>query len=224
MNKLKNFMLELFFPARCSVCNQIGTFLCDNCTAEIIFIKEQTCPKCNKINFTGEYCRKCRHGKSLRGVSAATYFRDENIKTIIHELKYKGYFAIAPTLAEKMVACAPKIKIDFVAFVPASRKRLKKRGYNQAKELAKNLSKMLEAPLLEELIKVKETKSQVGLRKKEREKNLLGAFEYRGPELSGKKILLIDDVKTTGTTLEACAKELKKSGAKTVWGLVFAKE
>lgn len=198
--------------------------MCKSCASEIIFIKEQACPGCNRLYLSGKYCPKCRRNKRLVGVLAATYLRNENAKKLVHELKYHGYFAIAPTLAEYMVSCLGRTKFDLVAFVPITKKRLRKRGYNQSKELAKSISKLTGRPLLEGFQKVKETKTQVGLKKRARGGNLVGAFCYYGADLKNKRVLLVDDVKTTGATLNACAQELKRAGATSVWGLVFAKE
>lgn len=226
MSKLKNFILELFFPSRCAVCNKIGSFFCESCRQKILFIKEQTCPKCNKIYSSGKYCKRCRKEQKLQGIIASTYFKDESAKKIIHELKYRGYFAVAPTLAEIITQNikAEGIRFDLVAPAPISKKRLRQRGYNQSEEIAKRIVEISNKKLLVGLKKIKETKPQVGLKKKDREKNLIGAFTYLGPDITGKRILLVDDVKTTGATLSACAAELKKAGAKEVWGVVFAKE
>lgn len=217
-------MLELFFPARCAICNNIGTFLCEECSSDIVYIKIQTCPGCNRDFPSGRYCPRCRPNKNLSGLVAAAYFKNENTKILVHELKYRGYFAIAPTLAQEMVNALGRKRFDYIVPVPVSRKRLRKRGYNQSEELALGISELTSLVMLKGLRKVRETKPQVGLKKKEREGNLKEAFHYRGKDINKKTILLVDDVKTTGATLEACAKELKKAGAKSVWGIVFAKE
>ena len=105
-------------------------------------------------------------------------------------------------------------------------KKLKIRGYNQSEELAKELSKILQIPVISDnLIKIKSTKPQMELSKVEREKNLENAFAIKNPEeFSGKKIFLVDDVYTTGSTMEECAKILKENGIKDVWGIALARE
>lgn len=173
---------------------------------------------------SGKYCPRCRRGKNLTGVLTAAYFKNENTKILIHELKYRGYFAIAPTLAHIMTRTIKNKKFHYVTSVPISKRRLRNRGYNQSEELSSKISATIDVPILKGLKKIKETKPQVGLKKKQRAHNLRGAFRYEGITIRGKTILLVDDVKTTGATLEACAKELKTAGARSVWGIVFAKE
>ena len=110
--------------------------------------------------------------------------------------------------------------------VPMEKKKMKNRGYNQSEELAKELSKILQIPLsLNNLIKIKQTLPQIKLSAKERQENLKNAFSINNPEeLKNKKIFLVDDVYTTGSTMEECAKTLKESGAKQVWGIAIARE
>ena len=105
------------------------------------------------------------------------------------------------------------------------KKKLKKRGFNQAEEIAKELSLFLKIPLFNNvLIKIKETLPQIELSDKEREENVSGAFFCQNKkEIGGKKILLVDDVYTTGATMEECARVLKEAQAKEVWGLAIAR-
>jgi competence protein ComFC len=114
---------------------------------------------------------------------------------------------------------------DTISFVPLSKKRLIRRGYNQSQIIASELSRLTKADLYQDLVKIKETKTQVGLTRKERIKNLEGAFALKNErKLAGKRVVLIDDVITTGATLDQCASVLKKAGAREVWGLTVAKE
>ena len=110
--------------------------------------------------------------------------------------------------------------------IPLDKKKLKLRGYNQSELLAQKLAEVINIPLIKDnLVKVKETKPQMELSKEERHKNLLGAFAIKNPaELAGKKIFLVDDVYTTGSTMTACASVLRNSGAKSVWGITIARE
>lgn len=110
--------------------------------------------------------------------------------------------------------------------VPLDKRKLKNRGYNQAEELAKELSKVMEVPLISNnLVKTIKTFPQIKLSAKEREENLKNAFSTKNlGQIQGKKIFLVDDVYTTGATMEECAKTLKESGAKSIWGIAFARE
>ncbi|HEY59107.1 MAG TPA: ComF family protein [Anaerolineae bacterium] len=114
--------------------------------------------------------------------------------------------------------------IDIIIPVPLSEKRKRSRGYNQASRLAKPIAKSLMKPFLPEgLIKEKETKSQVGLSFEERKKNVTGAFSANSDIVNSRNILLVDDVITTGATLQACAMSLKKAGAVRVYGITIAR-
>ena len=115
--------------------------------------------------------------------------------------------------------------------IPLDKKKFRARGYNQSEELAKELSEILKIPVLSDvLIKTKHTASQAELKKEEREKNILNAFATKNcgtsdvPQFYGKKVFLVDDVYTTGSTMEECAKVLQEAGAKSVWGICLARE
>jgi ComF family protein len=108
--------------------------------------------------------------------------------------------------------------------IPITKDREKKRGYNQSMILSKNIANKLDLKVLSCLERVKETRSQVGLTKKERGDNMKGAFRVNTKYKKQTTILLVDDVLTSGTTMNEAAKVLKKAGAKSVWALAFAKE
>lgn len=211
--KLKENLLDLFFPPHCVACNALGTLLCDSCEEKIAIYEKG-------------YHLSFQPGSALSGIIAVGHFRDEILKDMIHKYKYEGISALSLVFAEMMTRRIKEegIDFDYLAYVPITRKRERWRGYNQAELLTHALGRNLKRPILPGLHKVKETKTQVGLLKKEREKNLKSAFLYQGKRLNGKKILLIDDVTTTGTTLNECAKILRKKGANEVIGAVIAKE
>jgi competence protein ComFC len=224
--KLKENLLDLFFPPKCIVCGNTGTFLCDICEKDIVQVNVLRCPACKKVSLHGQYCPMCRNTSNLRGIITSGHFKDELLKNMVHKYKYEGLYALAPVLARRLVVAIKKegIRFDAITFVPISKKRERERGYNQSRLLAKEIASIYRRPILLGLTKTKETKPQVGLDKKKRGKNILGSFRYFGRNLVGKKILLIDDVYTTGATLNECALALKKRGAKSVYGAVIAKE
>lgn len=136
--------------------------------------------------------------------------------------------ALSDILAEELLASLRKEKLswDLVAFVPITRKRQAWRGYNQAEELARALANISATKLAPSLSKKSNTRPQVGLSQRQRRQNLVGKFSYQGKKelIAGKRILIIDDVATTGSTLNECAKVHKQAGARSVWGAVLAKE
>lgn len=225
--KLKENLINLFFPEKCVICSKQGAFLCPNCFAKLTLIETQTCPRCNRISTKGRLCPRCRPKVALSGVVSWSYFKDQNIKDLIHAYKYEKLSAMAPLLAEQLINLINKnqLKFDLIAFVPLSRKRLAWRGFNQAELLALEISTKTGKAVVTNLKKNNDTKTQVGLAKKQREKNLSSAFELsNGEKLVGKRILLVDDVITTGTTLNEVAKVLRRAGAREVWAIVLAKE
>lgn len=144
------------------------------------------------------------------------------LKEAIAYLKYSGIRGLAKPLAELLSRLSIP-ESDLVIPVPPDRERLKKREFNHTSLIAKEISRILSLPLeLNGLIKIKTTPQQIGLRREERLKNLRKAFRAE-KNFSGKRILLIDDVITTGTTASECARELRRAGAKEVYLLAVAR-
>lgn len=247
-NKIKNFALDLLFPKFCLGCQKEGTFLCEDCKSTLEIAEYDYC-LCSKKpllippaqNF-GK-CNKCS-SKKLSGLYSALPYKEKSLtRKLIHQFKYKPYTKnLAEPLASLIIEhfiITQKNTDDIwqnsvLVPVPLFYKKLKERDYNQSEELAKELSKILKIPVLSDvLIKIKKTESQMTLSKEEREKNLLGAFKIKIPEncrtsgvlqFSGKKVYLVDDVYTTGSTMEECSLVLRKAGAKSVFGICIARE
>lgn len=228
MHKLKNFIIDIFFPPKCAHCGKVGFSICPGCLEEIQLNIVQVCPGCNKISASGKYCPRCRPKNHLLAVTTCGIFRDPVLKDAIHDFKYNGIYSLAPTLSEIIIKkiLKEKIKFDVITFVPIAKNRERKRGYNQSELLTKEVAKKFEKPLFDKFLKVKYTKPQVGLSGKARRENLKNSFyiNQKYKDVFGKKVLLIDDVCTTGSTLNECARVLKKSGAKTIWAVVLARE
>jgi ComF family protein len=233
MEKLRKILLDILFPKFCLCCNREGDYLCKDCKALFDIFQYRYClcriPK--KILENGK-CQKCKF-KKLDGLYFPLYYQNLLIKKLIQKFKYEPFIReLAKPLASLVVAHLQLFdnKLNFSDFVlipiPLSKRRLRWRGFNQAEELAKELSKYLKIPLISNcLIKTRETLPQVELSEKERKENIKEAFYLRDQnKISGKKILLIDDVYTTGSTMEEAARVLKKAGAKEVWGIVVARE
>jgi ComF family protein len=150
------------------------------------------------------------------------------VRKSIHELKYRGLKAISPCLAELLADylkenCLPG---EALVSVPLHPRRLRERGYNQSVLLAGELGKQIGLPVIEGcLIRVKQAQPQVrAVDVEERRRNVADAFVCGDERVSDKQIILIDDVCTSGATLESCAAALKRSGATSVWGLTLARE
>jgi len=211
----KNWILDILFPKFCFGCKKEGDYLCEDCLATIEI-------------FRGH--KKLKRG-GLDDLFVATEYKNFLVKKLILAFKYQPFAReIAKDLAKLIEIHLKLIEkeksfSDFVLVpIPLSKRKLRWRGFNQAEEIAKEISKFLKIPLISDcLIKTKETLSQVELSEMERKENLKGVFKIKGKEkIKDKKILLVDDVFTTGTTLTEAAKVLKEGGAKKVIGLVVA--
>lgn len=235
LKSIKNFILDLFFPKFCLGCSKEGTYLCQDCRSILDILEFQYC-LCEKnpqrvIN-TGK-CPKCKT-KKLDGLYFAVSYHHPLVKDLILKFKYRPFAKeLAKNLAqilEDHFLISGKNPKDFEDFlivaIPLHKERENWRGFNQAEELAKELSLFFRIPLLKDvLIKIKKVPPQVELNKKEREENVKNAFELKNPQkILGRKIFLVDDIYTTGATMEECANVLKKGGAKEVWGIAIARE
>src|SRR3989344_6701096 len=239
MNKIKAFFLELFFPSFCLGCNKEGTHLCQDCKS-LLEISEYNYCLCSKGPLrlpTGNQSGKCNRckDKKLSGLYFALPYKENVLtKNLIYSFKYRYLKNLAKNLSDIIVehlflAGNNKEQIwtdSILVPVPMEIKKMKSRGYNQSYELAKELSKVIKVPVTtDSLIKKEVTKPQIELSAQQRIENVKDAFEVKNFEqLTGKKIFLIDDVYTTGSTMEECAHVLRTFGAKQVWGLAIARE
>ena len=236
----------MFFPKFCLGCQKEGCYLCQDCRA-ILDISEFDYCLCEKnalristIEGRAGRCQRCRD-KTLSGLYFALPYKDKLLtKKLIGQFKYQPYLKdLAGTLASILIEHflisgknTDEIWENSVLIpVPLDKKKLRARGYNQSEELAKELSKVLKIPAVSDvLIKIKSTPAQMELKKEERKKNLLNAFSIKKcgtsdvPHFLGKKVFLVDDVYTTGSTMAECAKVLRSAGAKQVWGICIARE
>jgi ComF family protein len=233
------FLLNLLFPKFCLGCQKEGIYLCQDCRSLLEILETNYC-LCDKpidlgLNFEKGKCQRCRD-KKLSGLYFALPFKEKLLtKKLIYQFKYKPYLknlaaTLASILAEHFIKTNKNTNKTWensaLIPVPLSVQKFKERGYNQSEELAKELAKIVKIPVFSDvLIKTKNTKPQMELNKSEREKNLLDAFAIKNPEkISGLKIFLVDDVYTTGSTMQECATVLQNGGAKSVWGIALARE
>ena len=230
-SKLKRWLSELVAPVefRCLNCGKEvfdGLGFCDDCKNTAILNDGKTCKRCGMgIDGEEDYCGNCAFDKLYfdRAYSALVY--DGAVRDSILKFKFAGYGNFASVFAKHMAALSVKqgLEFDVVSYVPMSKNAFKERGYNQAGLLAERFCYILECSekLCNAIIKIKETERQETLGKNERKNNLVGAYKCVA-DVKGKRVLVIDDVKTTGATLNECAKVLKTSGAVSVIGLTIA--
>jgi len=173
----------------------------------------------------GFRCQDCaRDQPRIDGIRAAARYEGP-IRTAVHRLKYDGRRAIAGHLASYLAAAAAALPIDAVVPLPLHPNRQRIRGYNQSELLARELAAQLGLPLVLAAARIRETEDQIGKNRRQRQQNVKGAFACTGPSLvAGRRVLLVDDVCTTGSTLFACAAPLLQAGAASVWGLAVARQ
>ena len=195
---------------------------------DIIYPYDNKCIICGVEGFLG-ICSKCKSEikrvHQQEEIMAYGYYGGV-LKKLILNLKYHKSFIAGKVLADLLcqIIIEKKLSIDCICYVPISKDSLKKRGFNQCSVLAKNISSILDIPVIDCLVKVKETKEQKLLGKEERMKNILDAFEIKNKEkLFKKNILLIDDVYTTGATINECKKNIEKCNINKIYLLTIAK-
>jgi ComF family protein len=218
----------LLFPARCLGCGRRGAPICARCREAIPWLGAEVCPRCARASALGRLCaRRSGNPGALDGIRAACAF-EGIVRQAIHHLKYRharSLASFAADLLERSLSRRP-LRADLIVPVPLSRARRRERGYNQAELIADRLTEAIGLPTdATALERVRETPPQVGLSAAERRHNVRGAFACDGSaDLTGRRVILIDDVATTGSTLQACADPLKAAGAARVFGLVVARD
>jgi competence protein ComFC len=197
------------------------------------------CLVCNRPSLDGMTHPKCKTKYAIDGAFCAVRYKGI-IKKLIYNFKYKPYLSdlkktlielfyesiIQQEIFQKICENPPAGGLVLVP-IPLHKKRLKQRGYNHAELLTEGLVRHLNLKLMDVLSRVRETKSQFGLKLKERKENLKDAFSLSLDskfKIHNSGIFLVDDILTTGSTLLEAARILKQNGAKRVWGLVFARD
>lgn len=217
---------ELFPPHfTCHCCNKEifkGEF-CEPCNKSIFLNDGTHCPVCGRKTAKSEICIECKaHAPAFkRAISAYVY--EGNLPALILKFKNGGTY-LGELFAQKL---APKIKelppCDGLIYVPATKKSLRRRGYNQSQVLAERLSALTDIPVMHGAVhKVKDTPEQKQLGRGDRANNLAGCFKAKGKIVKDKTVLIVDDVITTGATLDSMAKSLKKAGAHAVFAVTAA--
>ncbi len=226
--KLKGVALDLLFPRWCIGCGREGDFLCQSCRQLLPRIMPPLCPRCGRPQPSGILCSSCVGWQAeIDGIRSPFRF-DGVIRQSIHQLKYRNLRALAQPLVKLLqdYLVANPVPGEVLVPVPLHQKRLKERGYNQSRLLARELGKLINLPVVDDcLARQRHDPPQARTSHiEDRWFNVAGAFICRDQKLRDKRVLLIDDVCTSGATLDACAVALKEAGATMVWGLVLARE
>jgi ComF family protein len=225
---LKRAALDLLFPRWCIGCGKEGDYICRDCLQGLSAITPPICPKCGRPQSQGVVCRDCREAPGETDGIHSPFVFDGVIRLAVHEFKYRNLRALAPLLAGLLYEylVANPVPADVLVPVPLHRKRLRERGYNQSALLAGELGRRCGLPVVANGL-VREHYAAPQARSagvSERQKNVAGAFTCPDGRFRGKRVLLIDDVSTSGATLNACAAALKAGGAIQVGGMTLARE
>lgn len=219
--------LDWIYPPECASCGEPGFRLCADCFEKIKFIKEKCCLICGEPMRTAvECCPDCRaNPRSYTAIRNLAEYTGV-IRDCVHALKYERNIGMGAVFSDPLAALVVESGWlpDLGMPVPLSRQRLTERGYNQAAYIARPLSARLGIryhPFGIE--RTRDTPSQVGLSGEARRRNVAGAFRSVPEIVSSKRVLVVDDVMTTGSTMEACARALIDAGAEAVYCLTLGR-
>lgn len=224
----QDILLEFIFPTPriCVLCGAIIDEIgyCASCAEkfELKRLQHGQCGRCGTFGVRGDVCDVCRNWPQYLCRVFSFWPYEEDVRESIAFYKYRNEPWRAPVYGDLLRPLLP-YDTDLIVPVPLHPNRLQERGFNQSFLLAKRLAKGSGIPLCDALGRVRHTPHQVGLSRTARQKNLHDAFTVRHREkIAGKTVVIIDDVMTTGSTIEHCAKELHKADAKKIYGLVLA--
>ena len=222
-------VLDVLFPPRCAACGAYGSFLCLPCREELPCTRPPRCPVCWQPQAQGSPCPRCREERPAFAGARSPYLYQGPAREVVHALKYNYLSALARPLAVLMAAYLAEeeaIEADLLVPVPLYGRRRRLRGYNQSALLARELGRIRGLAVDERaLSRRRDTSPQARSADAEaRRRNVADAFRAERARVEGRHILVIDDVMTTGATLDACAQALRRAGAASVWALTFARE
>jgi competence protein ComFC len=228
--------ISLLYPATCAICREqvrAGEYLCDDCEGKIVRIVRPFCEVCSEpfegsIN-TAFSCANCAHRTIHFAAAVAAYRGRGVVRDVIHEFKYNRQIHLRHLVARWLCAALDEDRLrgqqfDVIVPVPLHPARQRERGFNQATLLAELLGAHVALPCSPLLKRIRYTTTQTALDRSERMENLHNAFRLRkNGDVRGLRVLLIDDVLTTGSTLSECARVLKRAGAKSVHAATAAR-
>lgn len=227
MRRVDGGILDLLYPPRCPICDVVlepGIRICQKCREKLTWVMEPSCKKCGKpiSNERQEFCYDCQRKKHAFNQGKALWIYEKQVRESIYRFKYQNKreygTAYAQELAKRYGNWIMNRKIQAIVPIPLHKKRRRKRGFNQTEILAKELGRCLELPVCTDLlVRVIDTAPQKMLNDAERKNNLKKAFKSTKSSVKLKCILIVDDIYTTGSTLDAAAETLKKAGVLEVY-------
>ena len=218
--------IDLLFPPRCGGCRAAGSLWCESCRAAVKPIVPPWCEKCGEPFVTDRLCANCRaYPLEIEKIRSVAVF-DGVLRQAIHRFKYEHLASLAEPLGDMLADYwrAEQLTADWLIPVPLHPSRERDRGYNQSELLARQLARRVNVPVRRNgLRRTRATAVQMTLNAAQRRENVAGAFECVEPGVRGIRVVIVDDVGTTGATLDACAQAVLKAGAASVMGLTLAR-
>ena len=218
--------LDWLYPPACGGCGQPGARWCPTCQNTIHLLHPPLCPHCGQSLINDQPCYGCPPGGyHFQALRAYAEFNGP-LRSAVHRLKYKGDLPLGEVLARPLAGLLHSLgwEVELVVPVPLGVARAQERGYNQAALLAFPLAMACGLPYRPKALrKTRQTRTQVGLSRTARRENVAGAFQADSHTVLGRSILVVDDVATSGATLDACAAALLGAGASAVYALTLAR-
>lgn len=229
--RLVNTALNILFPKECVGCSREGDWLCPACVGTIYIRERFSCPNCANPTVFGGTCARCaKRGFPLSSLIFITTYRDERIRKLVRIFKYNYCYEAEEALRRLVLKFLGKYEYampqaELIAPVPLHLARLQSRGFNQSALIARRIGEVLNLNCKEDaLLRIKNNIPQVEVDENEREINVRGVFIAQDAEvIQNKSIMLVDDVYTSGSTMQECARVLRGAGARAVHGFVIAR-
>lgn len=218
-------LIDFFIPKKCVVCGELEVDLCRKCEREL-GLAAQICPMCEEESVMGWTHDVCKKKIGMDGLICLFEYGDPGVRKVVDAIKYEFNRDLVERVLQGM-ALETGVSFDYIVPVPLYFYRQNWRGFNQAEIIAVEVQKQIGGEVANLLVRKKNTKQQALMRsREERKSNIQNAFSldhrFQMTVLRKKKILLVDDVFTTGSNMKECCKVLKKAGVETVWGFVMA--
>ena len=227
------FLYQLFwssvdwlFPPVCGGCRRSTVRWCEDCQRGISKIDGTVCPRCGDPMPTRNLCQDCASIQPSFEMLRSYAIFEGPLRSALHQLKYERDVGLAEPLSKHLIELYNELKwdIDIVTPIPLGARRARERGFNQSDLLARPLAYAIQKPYYPRALRrIRDTRSQVGLSAMERRNNVESGFTAQREIVRGKAVLIIDDVMTTGSTVNACAQALRMAGASAVYGLTLAR-
>lgn len=218
--------VDFIYPPECAGCNSSGEIWCKDCQESVHTITEPICPLCGYPSIKTEICSNCQETPPPYTALRSWAEYEGPLREALHNLKYKNDLELGNVFSSALVTIIRALNwnFDFIIPMPISPNHYKVRGYNQSMVIARPIALALGISIANNLVeRNKETRSQVNLNREERFKNLQSAFSANSAKLLNKKVLLVDDICTTGATISSCSKTLKDAGCSEIYCLTVAR-